>query len=146
MQKLHFEKEENQMKKLNPVFITYKKQTKPLHQWAKEYGLSYNTLYARFKAGWSLNKAFTHPVQQRDMKTRIPHLAKKSGLSERIIRSRLSRGWSFEEATTVPRQRIYKHRGIKKKCEELGIPISTVRNRLDRGIPFEQAFEKSKLK
>ena len=39
--------------------ITYKGKTQNLHQWAKELGLNYVTLFSRLKRGWSLKEAFT---------------------------------------------------------------------------------------
>jgi Mor family transcriptional regulator len=140
MSQLHFKEEKNQMKE--SLFITYRGRTQSLQEWAKEYQISYNALYGRYKKGWDFKKALNAPVQKRDMRTPIPHLAKKYKISERLIRARVSRGWTLESASTTPKKRTYRFFGVKKKAKEMGISISTVRNRLERGVPFEQAFEK----
>lgn len=46
--------------------ITYKNRTQTLTQWAEELGISWSTLKFRiYRSGWSVDKAFTHPLQER---------------------------------------------------------------------------------
>lgn len=42
--------------------LTYRGATKPLRDWAEQYGFEYQTLTSRIKAGWSVEKAIETPV------------------------------------------------------------------------------------
>lgn len=44
-------------------FITYKKVTKSISDWARDTGIRIDTLHYRFAAGWSTQKALTTPVK-----------------------------------------------------------------------------------
>lgn len=44
--------------------IEYNGKIQNITQWAKELDIDRNTLYARFRNGWSVEKAFTTPVQR----------------------------------------------------------------------------------
>jgi len=52
--------------KRNNVHLRFNGKTKTIAEWAKETGISYNTLYARInKLNWSVEKALTTPVKGR---------------------------------------------------------------------------------
>jgi len=42
-------------------YITYKGKTQTIAQWADEIGISKDTLYTRFKNGWTVERTFTTP-------------------------------------------------------------------------------------
>jgi len=44
-------------------FITYKKETKSISDWARSIGIRIDTLHHRFTAGWSIEKALLTPVK-----------------------------------------------------------------------------------
>lgn len=48
--------------------IEWRGETKPVLSWSKEVGISSSTLRARISSGWSVEKAFTTPVQSRPSK------------------------------------------------------------------------------
>lgn len=45
-------------------FLTYNGRTKPVQEWAEEYGMAYGTLFARLRQGWSLERALNQKVRQ----------------------------------------------------------------------------------
>lgn len=49
----------------NNHYITYKGTTRTIAQWADKLGISKDTLYARFKNGWTVEKALTTPQKRR---------------------------------------------------------------------------------
>lgn len=50
--------------KRSNITIEFRGQTKVLKDWAKELGISYNTLYSRLhNSNWDIEKSFTKPVQ-----------------------------------------------------------------------------------
>lgn len=46
------------------VRLTYKNETKTITQWAKDIGMSMNTLHSRVEAGWTSERAITHPIRK----------------------------------------------------------------------------------
>ncbi len=58
-----FDDEDHCVRKGKYRYITYRGVTKPLYKWAKTLGISYRTLRRRFNLGWSIEKAFTTPVE-----------------------------------------------------------------------------------
>ena len=51
--------------KRNNVLITYNNKTQTIAQWARELGIKYNCLDERLRKGWSIEKAFTKPIQSK---------------------------------------------------------------------------------
>lgn len=45
--------------KTNNFLITYKNQTKTIHQWAEIYNIKAHTIFMRLKKGWSIHRALT---------------------------------------------------------------------------------------
>lgn len=75
---------------------------------AKEYNVNPQTLYARLKNGWELNKALEIPVKEQNnvyqgkMCTSIKQLAEKLGIKYQTLYRRIYRGWSLADALSVP--------------------------------------------
>lgn len=64
------ENEEKPAKKSRGKMIEYNGESKNLNQWAKELGMSGQTLFARiYISGWTVEKAFTTPTKARKKKT-----------------------------------------------------------------------------
>ena len=55
--------EQNRNRKKN-IVVTFKGQTKPLTEWAKELGINHSTLSWRLNKGWSTEKALTVPANK----------------------------------------------------------------------------------
>jgi hypothetical protein len=53
---------ENQRNRKTTKTIFFRGEIKPLGEWAEELGYSYDLLYLRLRRGWSVEKAFTTPV------------------------------------------------------------------------------------
>lgn len=45
--------------------VTYQNRTQCLWAWSEELGKNYQTLYFRLNSGWTVERAFTHPVRRR---------------------------------------------------------------------------------
>ena len=61
---------EKPAKKSRGKMIEYNGESKNLNQWAKELGMSGQTLFARiYISGWTVEKAFTTPTKPRKKKT-----------------------------------------------------------------------------
>ena len=50
--------------KYNTKWVTYKGETKPLHQWCHELGIDYTRTNLRLSRGWSPEKSFELPAQR----------------------------------------------------------------------------------
>ena len=50
--------------KTTTVFLTYNGETKPLSDWARDTGISWSTLYYRYKKGWDVNKILGQPTKK----------------------------------------------------------------------------------
>lgn len=48
----------------NNVKIEYKGESKTIAEWAKEYGINYQTLYSRLKNGWGIDKALNKSLKK----------------------------------------------------------------------------------
>lgn len=57
--------DEQKANKRNTVYVTAFGETKRLVEWAKEYGMKYQTLEKRIKNGWLIEDALTVPVGSR---------------------------------------------------------------------------------
>lgn len=47
------------------VYLTFNNETHCISEWAELYGIKVNTLYARLRHGWSLEKTLLTPVQEK---------------------------------------------------------------------------------
>ena len=56
-------KSEQAQNRCNSRMITYEGETKNLQAWANELQCGYGTLQMRLNRGWSVEKAFTHPIR-----------------------------------------------------------------------------------
>ena len=52
-----------QNNKRSNIYLTYNNKTLTIAQWARELGMKYNTLDERLRKGWSIERAFTQPIQ-----------------------------------------------------------------------------------
>ena len=58
--------------KRNTVLVTYKDETKPLIEWAEQFGLSYTQLTDRvIRRNWSIERALTQPLGDRSKKMQM---------------------------------------------------------------------------
>lgn len=48
------------------VIIEYNGRSMTLHQWSEELGVAYDTLRARLRRGWNIERAFTEPVKHKN--------------------------------------------------------------------------------
>jgi len=96
---------------------TYGGVTKTMLEWSRHFGISEQTLYSRIvKRGWSLEKAFTYPVQLRDQlitfhgKTQtLVAWAKDLGVTYNCLHLRLHvYHWPMEDALTSTQGRRLK--------------------------------------
>jgi len=49
------------LNKRNIISLIYKGKERRLTTWSKEAGIKYNTLYARMRKGWDINRIFAIP-------------------------------------------------------------------------------------
>jgi hypothetical protein len=107
---------EQQRNRRNNKLVTFGSKTQCLTAWAEELHLPLYTLSQRLNRGWSVEKAFTEPVNQ----TRASHAhqaryvvahgeslslsewARRLGTTSGTIAGRLDLGWPAERAVTEP--------------------------------------------
>jgi lambda repressor-like predicted transcriptional regulator len=71
--------------------------------WAKQTGLSEETIRDRLRREWSIEQALTMPIRTRIKKpSRYAELSVQTGLPVSTIKSRLKRGWTVKQVLTVP--------------------------------------------
>jgi hypothetical protein len=103
----------------NTKMVTFQGTTKPLADWADEYGLSYACLHERLLDGWPVEDALRRPKfncgEKRnghhwltyDGKTlTVTQWGQELGLPRDAIWARLRRGWSIEKTLSMPLQRL----------------------------------------
>lgn len=86
-------------------FLTLGDVTKPLIEWAKDIGISPNSLRGRLKCGWSLQKALTTGraiaevayVEYQGQLLTLPQLGKETGLEHTLLHDRYHEGLRGEE-------------------------------------------------
>lgn len=62
---------ENLSNKRNNRNLTFEGRTQTMAQWSRELGINFKTLQLRIKYGWSVEKALTQKVQQRQRKMEL---------------------------------------------------------------------------
>jgi len=128
-----------------PKVIAYQGEKYLLTDLCRKFGLQYQLVYTRLRAGWSVVDAIEKPVRQSSPTTRelkryeylgemltIEELAQKSlelGVASAVpgplIRARLLKGWSVEDAVEeAPLPKGNRRRHFKKQQEPEGV-IST---------------------
>lgn len=70
---------------------------------AEDVNLPLTTLQTRLSRGWSLERATTEPLHEKDKS--IAAAARAAGLRESTVINRIHRGWSLEKALSTPVQR-----------------------------------------
>lgn len=130
--------------------------TKPLTEWAVQYGISYKIIHQRIADGWSARRAVTTPIggmgewHARRLtfngKTQtVAAWARETGIGGATICSRLDNlGWSIEKALSTPKRPLkprakVKYNGqpvsILQAAKMIGVTPSTLYHRVSRGIP-----------
>lgn len=88
--------------------VTHNGETKHLHAWAREYGISPNTLDHRLRIGWTVEAALTTettPLFTYNGKTQGYYdWAREIGMRPETLGHRLRAGWPIERALTEPVQ------------------------------------------
>lgn len=147
--------------------ITYKGRTRTVKEWARDIGLSEDTVISRIKSGWSVAKAITTPkvkspkipkdpfadqmVSANGWTRSVREWCRVSNLDYYTIKYRLDSGWPIEEAVTLPPHSSYRKKGqlyewkgekltLVQWSEILGIPPNTLRYRLKAGWDIDKAF------
>src|SRR5207237_1303857 len=93
--------------KQDTVWQTYQGRTLCLSEWASEFGMKYDLLYGRIKAGWSPERALTTPGRRARLiafggqTLTIEEWAEARGLNYTTLVYRLKRGWSVRRALTA---------------------------------------------
>jgi hypothetical protein len=88
--------------------ITFRGKTQTLHEWASELGIKSRTLHSRLQDyGWSIEKAFTTPVEKRTKRNvtymgitmSLSEWSNRLGISYKLLYKRIYlQGWSVEKA------------------------------------------------
>lgn len=103
----------NKEKRCDNDFREYKGQTKTVSVWAREYGMSPDTLSRRLKySGMSMEEALHRPVRPCKKSGRlyphngksqtIPKWSEETGIPITTLRFRFSHGWSVSDALDTP--------------------------------------------
>lgn len=87
--------------------ITHGGRTLTLKEWARELGVSYNTLHRRFARGMPVGRALCSGVERRGSGDEITHegrtqrlseWAREAGIRPLLLEVRLAKGWPMEKA------------------------------------------------
>ena len=93
------------------VYLEYNGRRMVIQDWAKEFGISHNTLTYRIRAGWSIERALYTPtgrtkrgklIEFDGQKKSLADWSRTMDIQEDTIRARLNAGWSAERALTTP--------------------------------------------
>ena len=92
--------------KRNNILLSYNGVKLNITQWSKILNIPAQTIRARLKQGWSVNKALSEPNKPTPIKfftyrgetKRICDFAKQYNLDRRELAQRIRRGWSIERA------------------------------------------------
>lgn len=106
--------------------ITLNRETKTINEWSEQLNIDSNTLYTRWKRGWSDERILTTKTKTKkteyneiEYNGKIQSLSewcKELGLKRRIIWKRLKRGWSVKDSFEVPElNNSLKLKNIRKK-------------------------------
>lgn len=89
--------------------ITWNGKTQNLVTWCKELNIPYYLIYHRLKRNWSVDRAFTEPVNKNSGKLitwsgktqNLAAWAKELNISEKNLRRRFACNWSVDKAFTT---------------------------------------------
>jgi len=117
---------------------------KSLQQIADETGISYNTLYVRYKRnGHTLNEIKpkkNYQLKDEDVITpAILATIKERNLDYNVVYKRLENGWDIERALNTDVNRFNK---IKKIAQDNDINYRLLLSKINKGVSIEQAVEK----
>lgn len=139
-----------------PVSIVVNDITYPsVYAAAKEYGLSYHSVYNKLKNGHTIDEAFgfkKHIHKGKSVKinnitySSISDAAKKLNINISKVFTRLNDSWSLDEAfEIIPRSTFTVNGNIFRSrssaCDYYKISKSTVYSRLRAGWTIDEAFE-----
>ena len=103
-------------KRSPPKYYTYMGRTQSAARWAKEYGISRDTIYTRLGRGLSIEEALTLPLYRNglmityDEKTlSCREWSEITGVGSETLRSRIKSGWPVEKALFTPPKRRNKY-------------------------------------
>lgn len=129
--------------------VTYNGRTQSLRAWAKEVGISYDTLRMRYERGWRDSALFT-PINEVRNKHRmlnaskyadLKKLAQEHNIPYDTVRNRYLRGWRGE-ALVQPKRDATKHylthngktQSLRAWAKELDMCYETIVMRIKRGM------------
>ena len=139
------------------IVVTHLGKAEPLCRLASAHGVRHRTAYARYRAGWSLDRVlglapvYTRPAAVLTLggitKT-ISEWARLSGVSDSGFRRRLRRGWDPQAAVSLPSDATFgKHievagrlTSVSAAARAAGLRPHTVWKRIKRGWTVEQAL------
>lgn len=91
---------------------TFNGKTRCLKAWSRDLGISHSGLRKRLALGWSVERAFSEPVDQKMVASHLLTLdgrtqnlaswSRELGIEKSAIQRRLARGWTVERALTTP--------------------------------------------
>lgn len=95
------------------ISITYCDRTQTLSAWARELGISPQTIYNRHNAGWSVERMLeqrpsnevrvdNRVIEFQGKKQTLAQWTKEIGICRNGLKERFRRGWSIERALTTP--------------------------------------------
>lgn len=147
--------------------LTYDGRTQTMAAWAREMGISANTLLRRLQRGWGVERALTEkPVtrgRRLNVKRQITHegrtlclaeWAREAGLKPSTLGHRLNSGWSMQDALSsalcqrvqpaAGNEKLLTHQGrtqcVAAWAREAGINATTIFARLKRGWELERVL------
>lgn len=95
-------------------YITFNGETKTIADWARDLGISKNTIFTRLRNGWSEQEAISKPINKRYSGALLEYNGKSQSVSAwarelditpQSLFFRLEKGWSIEKALTTPGRR-----------------------------------------
>lgn len=116
---------------------------KSLQQIADEMGISYNTLYVRWKRnGKKLDdikpKQNYITKKQQIITPEILQIIKEKNLNYSLIYKRLENGWDLERALNTP---VNKNEEIKQVAQENNINYKLILTKIKKGLTLDEAMK-----
>ena len=116
---------------------------KSLQQIADEMGISYNTLYVRWKRnGKKLDdikpKQNYITKKQQIITPEILQIIKEKNLNYSLIYKRLENGWDLERALNTP---VNKNEEIKQVAQENNINYKLILTKIKKGLTLDEAVK-----
>lgn len=116
---------------------------KSLQQIADETGISYNTLYVRWKRnGKSLEdilpKQEYNKKEHQVMTADVIQMAKEKNLGYSLVYKRLENGWSLDKALNTP---VNKNEDIKQAAKDNNIDYKLILTKIKKGLTLDEAVK-----